>query len=74
MTRKQLEDLTGELGRAVAGALNDDKKPGEPKTGFVLLLFDFGEEGSFAYAANAVRADVVKFLKEAREKIAGATQ
>ena len=63
--RVALEEQCHGLARAIAAAV-------PPGTGFALLLFDFGSEGSFAYAANANRDDVVKLLGEAREKIRGA--
>lgn len=73
MTRDDLETLVGKIARALQEALNSDEET-QHKVGFCLLMFDFGVEGSFSYAANANRADVVRLLKEAREKIAAATQ
>lgn len=73
MTREELEDLVGSIARTLHAALKTDERT-DHKVGFCLLMFDFGVEGSFAYAANADRADVVRLLKEAREKIAAATQ
>jgi hypothetical protein len=73
MERLDLEALVGQIARMLQASLKSDPETGG-KVGFCLLMFDFGVEGSFAYAANANRADVVRLLKEAREKIAAATQ
>lgn len=75
--RQELERLVGGYAHAIGGSLAE-VTTGTPlegsKIGYVLMLFDFGEEGSFAYASNGQRADVVRFLTEAREKIARRTQ
>lgn len=39
--------------------------------GFVLMMFNFGGKGSFAYVSNANRNDVVTLLGEAKQKIGG---
>jgi hypothetical protein len=40
-------------------------KGGERKFGFVLMLFDFGDEpGRCNYISNAERADVITLMKE----------
>ena len=56
-------------GRTLQAAINED--PRRERVGFCLLMFDFveGPSGSFAYAANAQRADVVKLLREAAGKV-----
>ncbi len=69
--RLELEEETAKIGRALKGALRDE---GMPHVGFVLLMFDFGADGAFAFCSNAQRDDVVRFLKEAREKIGDRTQ
>lgn len=66
-TRAGLEELTGDIARLLQLAIKESGEGG--KIGFCLLMYDFGDEGSFAYAANAVRADVVKLLKEAADKV-----
>jgi hypothetical protein len=56
--------------RAIAGAidqvLNGDKTGGDRTTGFVLLVFPFGEsEGRCNYISNgADRGDIVRLLRE----------
>lgn len=40
-------------------------------TGFALLLFDFGKKGNFSYVSSAQRADMIKMLLEAAEKLSG---
>jgi hypothetical protein len=65
--RLALEDLTGKVARTLQEAINSD--PEGKRVGFCLLMFDFGDKGSFAYAANAPRADVVKLFKEAADKV-----
>lgn len=71
MTRQELEENVGRIARILQDALRQGN--GE-RVGFCLLFFDFGDKGNFAYAANANRADVVRLLKEAREKIGAETQ
>lgn len=71
--RLQLEEICGGIARMLQKAINESAEPGQ-RLGFALLMFDFGEEGSFAYAANAQRADVLKLLREAEEKIRTNTQ
>ena len=36
--------------------------------GFIVLTFEFGEEGELIYASNANRKDVVNVMKEFIEK------
>lgn len=51
------------LAQLLDGVLNGDVRPKE--TGFVLLVFPFGDtEGRCNYISNAERADVVTMLKE----------
>ena len=35
----------------------------DKKTGFALLMFDFGESGNMNYISNASRADMIAALK-----------
>ena len=58
-----LQALAGELAGALGAAL-----PAE--VGFALVVFDYGEKGSMAYAASAQRLDVVSMLRECADKIA----
>lgn len=41
------------------------------RSGFCLLVFDFGEEGRMNYASNANRHDVVAAMKEFIAKMEG---
>lgn len=43
-------------------ALNGDQRP--RKTGFVLLMFEFGADKRMNYISNAERADMLSALKE----------
>jgi hypothetical protein len=54
------------LAKAIDEVFNDGVKGPERKTGFILLVFPFGEsEGRCNYISNgASRADVVTMLKE----------
>lgn len=37
--------------------------------GFALILFDFGEDGTMAYAADGERAGVIRMLRELADKL-----
>lgn len=45
------------------------KAEGLTGVGFAVMLFDFGDGGSFAYASNADRSDFIKLLREAIPKL-----
>lgn len=68
MTREQLEDVVAGMSDAIKRQL---QKMAGGEVGFCLMIFDYGEKGSFAYGANARRGDVVALLEEAIEKIRG---
>lgn len=72
MTRAQLEEALRPIAKALDESLKNDNA-GE-RVGFVLMFFDFGEGGWFTYASNGTRADVVRLLKEARDKIGASAQ
>jgi hypothetical protein len=63
MTRlEQMERAAKGLGHSIKSAI--------PKwAGFCLLVFDFGDGGNLTYISNAQRADMVKTLREAADKI-----
>lgn len=42
-----------------------------PNTGFIVLAFNFGPDGTLEYISNADRQDVVKCLKEFIQKTEG---
>lgn len=66
MTRDDLEKQTAEIARLLDASLKENA--GE-RVGFVLMLFDFKADGWFTYSSNGSRADVVRLLKEAADKI-----
>jgi hypothetical protein len=43
---------------------NGDLRGKDRKTGFVLMVFNFGDAGRANYMSNADRADVVAMMKE----------
>lgn len=64
---RQMETSVREIGRTIARVL-------PPNTGFALLMFDFGPEGSATYVSNASREDMVKMLREQADALeAGCT-
>lgn len=64
--RLQLETRCSNIGRALA-------KQMPPHTGFVLVMFDFGDPEEFgrnmAYCSTGVRADCIAMLEELLGKI-----
>lgn len=65
---KFMNDLAGSLDRL----FNGDAKRGERKTGFVLMVFDFGDgAGRCNYISNADRADVTTLLREQLRRFEG---
>lgn len=45
------------------------KSEGLEGVGFAVMLFDFGDGGSLAYASNGHRQDMIKLLRETLTKI-----
>lgn len=43
---------------------NGEKRGHDRRTGFVMIVFEFGTEGRANYISNANRADVVRLLRE----------
>lgn len=68
VSKAQLEKRVGQIAKVLRLALDQEDKG----IGFALMLFDYGDKGSFAYAADAERPSVVALLREAIEKIEGA--
>ena len=62
--QRKLEVLANEVGQRLASVI--DKISGtENKTGFCLLVFDFGEDPmNLAYVSNADRDDMIPALEE----------
>jgi len=59
------------IGAAIDAVFNGEGEKRERKTGFVLLVFDFGDQGRCNYISNAERADVVVLLKEQLARFEG---
>lgn len=68
-TQATLEAIAGDIGRTIAGAVEEASALEGSPIGFAFFLFDFGEKGSMAYAANARRSDVATLLEELAGKI-----
>lgn len=64
MTREELEARCSTLGRNLAYSLPSG-------VGFVLIMADFGIEGSMAYLSNAQRQHTIKMLREMADKMEG---
>jgi hypothetical protein len=62
--RLQLENITVGLARMVAAQLEG------AECGFAIVLFDYGTEGSMAYASTGIRTDVATMFREVADKIA----
>lgn len=58
---EDLVEVMKDLGRMVAGAIDDEA--GRPM-GFMLMVFDFGEGGTTSYISNAKREDIILALEE----------
>lgn len=61
VTPETLEDAAGGLTMAIDKVLQEGFGQ---RIGFALVLFDFGERGSCAYASNAKREDVIRELED----------
>lgn len=59
------------LARMLDQFFNEDAKGADRKTGFVLMVFPFGEGGRANYISNTNRADVVATLKEQIRRFEG---
>lgn len=69
MNREEIRRLfpaAEKAAQAVAGVINTALPPGY---GFALLAFSFGEGGYLTHVSNANRADLVRVLREAADKI-----
>lgn len=61
--------LMQDVAHALDYAFNGAQRP--RSTGFVLLVFPFGDDGRCNYISNARREDVVVMLKEQLAKLQG---
>lgn len=66
VSRQELENLIRGFATAIDGALQE--LTGQ-RIGYCLMLFDFGDAGSLAYGSNAQREDMIRALKEFRERL-----
>ncbi len=63
VTPEQLAAACRKIGRALEITLPEMVGVDE-RLGFAVFLFDFGDGGSFAYASNATRNDMMTAVKE----------
>ena len=66
--RKLLENITRAMGELLRAALAQEGVAG--MLGFTLVMFEYGKEGSMAYASTAEREDFLRLLDELRGKLA----
>lgn len=61
----EYRQLMKKLAQTLDSVFNDGKEGDDRTTGFVLIVFPFGEadEGRVNYISNAIRADVIATLK-----------
>lgn len=65
MNREQVEEKVKGKMQTIARKVKEEL----PKNwGFIVLAFEFGEEGLLTYVSNADRKDVVEVMKEFIEK------
>lgn len=62
ITREELENEVAYIAKALVAAL-------PPGVGMALVLFDFGEAGSMAYASNGTRQDMIEMFRELLRKL-----
>jgi hypothetical protein len=60
----QYHEMMNNLARAIDEMFNGELRGKDRKTGFVMIVFEFGDTGRANYISNAERADVVTLLKE----------
>lgn len=67
----EYREKMNELARVLDKVFNGEAKGNDRTTGFVLMVFPFGEGGRANYISNANRADVVATLKEQIKRFEG---
>src|SRR5690242_152088 len=72
----EFRDVMQEIARSLDMILNGNLRGSDKTTGFVLLVFPYGEkEGRCNYISNgADRADIIKLLREQANRFDEATQ
>jgi len=63
--------MMNDLARAIDQFFNGEATGAARKTGYVLMVFPFGEGGRCNYISNANRADVMVMLKEQMKRFEG---
>lgn len=59
------------LAQGLEGIFNGDAQGADRKTGWVLMVFPFGDGGRCNYISNADREDVVALMKEQIQRLEG---
>lgn len=73
--QQDVERITRDIAREISDAVAVGAAHfGTPRLGFALLVFDFGDTGTMAYASNADRQDMIRALDECRRKLIEGTQ
>jgi hypothetical protein len=62
-------DQTEQIMRTIATGIDTAMKEFEPKMGFCLLVFPFGNPGIGNYIGNADRSDMIKVLRETADRL-----
>lgn len=66
---EQYQQEMNDLARLINWTLNEEAHPGS--TGFILMVFPFGDEGRCNYISNADREDIVTLFKEQLSRLEG---
>lgn len=62
---ESIKYMLNDIGNIIGAAIKEKF----PNMGFALMMFDFGEGGSFYWLSNAQRTDMIKMLREAINKL-----
>lgn len=66
--RKMVQDITVSLGEILVSALQQEDA--SDMLGFTLIVFEYGDHGSMAYASTAASDEFLRLLDELRGKLA----
>lgn len=58
---RNLQDLVTLMGKGIGDSLDDTFGP--RTVGYAVMIFDFGNAGTFAYRSNAKRAEMIQALE-----------
>jgi hypothetical protein len=64
--RLLMETVLGGIRDELVKAMQEEDLTG---VGFAIILADYGDKGSFAYASNIQRQDMIKMFREAVAKL-----